>query len=155
LEQFVAVTNYIRHQIVHKVGVGTLEDKKKSEASIVVKVCDEFKTLKRPDWPLSTRTVCDEAKCQLEEIEFIRLNTHWFDASFETCMTSEGDLERWCGIASHLDIVDEMAFFASELSLPDFRNADYAEKFREIMSLSSDSGSKKGGPGDASQSGRL
>jgi hypothetical protein len=132
IEQFVAVTNLIRNGVLASVGIGALPIKGKNETGIIVgtqETSHEFPAEKF-DWPLKTLQISTFAGCDPTAILFIRVNTHWFDASYE--IHAARNL-RMCGIASHAPLSSEFHTFVRELIVPRFRGGDYEPVYRELF----------------------
>ncbi len=139
LDHFVAIVNYIRHPVLALVGVGELPAGKDrtglwlrvqqgNDGRDLSKVMEfEMSELK---WPLTSLNLCQLCSRSANDIVFARLNTHWFDVSFELL---PGGKQRFVGMVSHLPLYEQFASFISELNLPRYRVAKIKNILLEIF----------------------
>lgn len=132
IEQFVAVINLIRNGVLASVGVGALPVDGKDQTGIYVgtgETAYEF-PVEGFSWPLTTLEICKMVECDPVAINFIRINTHWFDASYEVHANQE---VRLCGIASHAPLHQQFHTFVRELVEYPFRGGEYETLFKELF----------------------
>ncbi|MFL9827121.1 hypothetical protein [Rhodoplanes sp. SY1] len=116
LEQFVAVVNFIYDRVLALVGMGDIPYDAKEQTGVLIgaNIGDSVSRMDLGSlWPLDTIEFCRKAECQPTDIVFIRINTEWFDVSFEM---HPGNGARFSGIATHLAIFRELETFLCELS---------------------------------------
>jgi len=133
LEQFVAVANFVRHHVFALVHITELPlHGGKEQAGVFVGTESEIKEIdiKLFDWPLRTYQICELAMRRPDEIRFIRINTHWFDISFEVHSQTDS---RYCAMASHFGIFAEFEAFVRELGDPAYRGANFRPILRRAF----------------------
>lgn len=109
LEQFLAVFNHVRDRCSAGRIVGSWRRPPKTQTGIRIIYSDQEGSLRWDDVsvPVSALTLAKDVGCSPDDISFLRLDTPWFDASFESGM---------CAIATHLPLFEEVAEFLAAVA---------------------------------------
>ena len=112
LEQFLGIFNHVRDRCYARSTVGGWDRAVKDQRGVAVGYGDglyaEFRWRDLP-LPISALTLSGYLRCTPDEIQFLRLDTSWFDATFE---------DGFCAIATHLPIMEEISEFLRALTQP-------------------------------------
>lgn len=136
LEKALAVFNFVRQQVVVMVQTGQLDGEERSATGIMIgdrnrRETVDFKDVQLPLTEYGLREALSKRGGEpLSEVCFLRVNTHWFDVSFELA-----GKEAFVGIASHLAIGESVSSFVNELVGIADRSDGYAKIFGQIRSL--------------------
>jgi hypothetical protein len=130
LDKFVAVFNHIRHEMAVETSLGRLSAEMKGDAGVIIGASGEMYRfdLQEFDFPISTYEIIVKCPAASESLAFLRINTGWFDVSFERAGASFR-----AAVASHVRMASQFSFFLSELIAVDKRGAEFAAVFKGMF----------------------
>jgi len=133
-EEFLGLANFLLGVIDANFSAGMMTKEPNGSQFVLVGIAGsrEFQSVPFSRVHLSMLDICKKLEITPNRINFMRINSRWFDSSFE--LTPGNSKLRHCGFATHIDFTGAMEIFIRELIEPKFKYSTFKSPIAGFLS---------------------